>query len=365
METMNPDNKTLTDLVDRAVEIQPGKKSNIILDATMLTSIMTCPRLTDFRFNMNLQGIGGKSNSLECGSIVHKFLEIYYRVKSQGIKHSEAVGYGMAAAELYISGCIHCTDFDTKCTCDNGKVSHTGVGDNMDVYEVDCTECNKGVKKPSCGHIPNDYPGVTNTPAENEGYLIGWKWVLETCQQYVDYYYADFWVPIESEVVKGEILYEDDEVRIMWKAKLDLLMDTNDGIFPVDHKTMKQNRDTVSLNNQFMGQCILSKTRRMYINKVGFQKTLKPAEKFIRVQMNYSASRLMEWQSEILPYYSKSLLMYAETGYFPPNFSNCESKYGNCNFKSVCESEPILREDEIKRLFVVGPVWNPTNPTED
>jgi hypothetical protein len=53
--------------------------------------------------------------------------------------------------------------------------------------------------------------------------------------------------------------------------------------------------------------------------------------------------------------------MYAETGYFPPNYNQCEGKYGLCAFKDVCESDPSMRESELKRLFVVGPEWNPTN----
>jgi hypothetical protein len=56
--------------------------------------------------------------------------------------------------------------------------------------------------------------------------------------------------------------------------------------------------------------------------------------------------------------------MYAETGQFPPNFTNCESKYGNCAFKDVCEGDPEDRERLIKQNFMVGPEWNPTNDVD-
>jgi hypothetical protein len=107
------------------------------------------------------------------------------------------------------------------------------------------------------------------------------------------------------------------------------------------------------------------KTQTMIKNIVGFQTTLKPEEKFLRPPISYTTERLMEWQSEILPYYGKLLLMYAETGYFPPNFDHCEGKYGQCSFVKVCEANPDDREAEIKKLFVVGPEWNPTNDEED
>ena len=328
------------DIIDRVVERVVGGKQNIVLDATVLTSIMACPRMSDFRFNLNLQPIGGKSNSLECGSIVHKFLEVFYKCMIGGMKREQALGFAFAAAELYIKGCPGCTDF------------------------VPTPE----QPKPICGHPPNEYPGVKNTPRDNQDKpkRTGWQYVLDTCDQYQQHYRNDHWVPLEVEVVKGQVMYEDDEIRILWKAKLDWTVDTNQGIFPVDHKTMSQRRDTNSMNNQFMGQCLIMGTRQVIINKIGFQSSLKPDEKFIRTPISYTAARLLEWQSETLPYYAKLLLMYAETGHWPPNFTHCEGKYGNCNFyESVCSGDPGMREENLKLHFYVGPEWNPTNETED
>lgn len=328
------------DIIDKVVENIAGGKTNIILDATVLASLMACPRMTDFRFNLNLQPIEGKSNSLECGSIVHKFLEVFYKCIIQGVRREQALGFAFAAAELYIKGCPICTGF--VATPENPK--------------------------PLCGHPPNEYPGVKNTPRDNQDKpkRTGWQYVLDTCDQYQQHYRNDHWVPLEVEVVKGQVLYEDDDIRILWKAKLDWTVDTNQGIFPVDHKTMSQRRDTNSMNNQFMGQCLIMGTRQVIINKIGFQSSLKPEEKFIRTPVPYSAARLLEWQSETLPYYAKLLLMYAETGHWPPNFSHCEGKYGNCNFyENVCSSDPGMREENLKLHFYVGPEWNPTNETED
>lgn len=318
--------------INEVVDSTRGK-TNIVLDSQVLTSLMKCGRLTDFQFNHNFQPIGGKSNSLECGSIVHTFLEYYYKAIINRVKPDEAKGFGFAAAEMYIKGCPNCTDFTPT----------------------------PEIPKPVCGHKPDEFPGVKNTPKDSEGYKTGWQWVLDTCDQYCIHYRADFWVPLEVEVVKGVVLYEDDEIRILWKAKLDLTADTNQGIYPVDHKTMKQRRDTLSLNNQFMGQCLVMGTRNVFINKIGFQASLKPVDKFIRAPVSYSAARLFEWQSETLPYYAKLLMMYHETGHFPPNYASCENKYGLCPFVRICESDPGMREEELKHGFIIGKAWNPTN----
>ena len=276
------------------------QKKNIILDATVLSTLMSCARLTDFRYNHNFVAIAGKSTSLEMGSTVHFILEHYYKSLIEGKGRGDAVAIGM----------------------------------------------NKG-REFSCE--------VKNMRPEDADLLF------KTMEEYFDYYRNDFWIPLEVEVVKSEDIYEDDEIRIKWKAKIDAMVDTNQGIYSVDHKTMKQRRDTMSLNNQFMGQCCILGTRKVIINKIGFQTTLKSSEKFTRPSVDYSLERLNEWKDEILPYYAKFMLLYSESGYWPANFTHCENKFGQCAFIDVCEAPPRLREDELRRLFVVGTPWDPQN----
>jgi hypothetical protein len=296
---------------------------------------MSCARLADFRFNYHFQPIDGKSNSIECGSITHKVLEVYYRERIKGFNHANAVGAALTAGNMYIQGCKYCTDFVPL---------HDQVSGHI----------------PACGHEVNEYPGVKNTPADSttKPKRTGYRWVLETCEQYFDLYQVDSWVPLFVEEVKRKLLYEDDDIRILWKAKLDLGVDTNNGIYPVDHKTMQQNRSQLSLNNQFIGQCLLMESRTVIINKIGFQISLKPAEKFTRAVISYSADRLLEWQSEILPYWANLLVSYQETGYYPPRFTHCNSKFGWCQFKDICEADRNMREEELKKNFIVGEPWD-------
>lgn len=311
-------------------------KKNVVLDATVLSTLMSCGTLTDFRFNLNLEPLEGKSNSLEVGSVVHKVMEVFNRSIINGVKRQDAIQYGMAAGEMYIHGCKYCTNFQPT-----------------DIQQ-----------KPTCNHQIDEYPGITNTPQvpnksdPYEKYKVGWKWALETCEQYFDHYKNDHWIPLEAETTKGKVLYEDDEVRIYWKAKLDSIVDTNQGIFPKDYKTMKQRRDSISLNNQFIGQCLVSDTRQVIIDKIGFQTTVEPKDKFTRVFISYTADRLNEWQGTILPYWTKLMLMYNETGYWPPNFTHCENKYGLCQFKGVCEVDTGMREETLKLNFKVGKKWD-------
>src|SRR5687768_7010568 len=138
--------------IQEIVDIPLGGKKNVILDATILTSLMACPRLADFRFNHNLMSISGKSNSLECGSIAHKVLEVYFKNIIAGFNRPLSIQNGMAAGEMYIQGCRYCTGYTPT----------------------------PEQPKPECGHQINEYPGVMNTPVENTTApkRTGWKYVL-------------------------------------------------------------------------------------------------------------------------------------------------------------------------------------------
>jgi hypothetical protein len=297
--------------------------TNIILDATMLTSIQACALMSDYRFNHHLQSLSGKSNSLEVGSIIHKVLEVYYQGRVNGFNHKLCVANGLTAGHMYVTG------------------------DKSNIEE---------------------YPGVTNTPATNETKpyrRIGYEWALQTAEDYLEYRKNDSWIPVAAEKVRGKILYEDDEIRILWKSKIDLEVDTNDGVRPVDHKTMSQSRPSLALNNQFMGLCLVSGTQSVIINKIGLQTSLPIDKRFIRDTISYTKEQLLEWQSQTLPYYAKLWLIHNESGYFPPNLTHCENKYGRCNFYSVCSSNPELRNEMLSKEFTVGPVWDPTNDSDN
>jgi hypothetical protein len=300
------------------------KKKNLVWDSQILSTLMSCARLSDFRFNLRLTPLGPRSKSLEKGSIVHVALEYYYKNIIQGLKRHDAIGNALIAAREYVLGCPDC-------------LKSQGV-------EVDfCTR-----------HKEQDWIGVSLDESEIQI-------VFDTIDQYFEFYKADFWTPLEVEIVKGKQLYEDDEVRIAWKAKFDLISDTNHGIYPVDHKTHQQRRDTLSLNNQFIGQCIVAESRNVIINKIGFQTSVKPADKFTRPMMSYSMDRLIEWQSEILPYWAKLYLAFEESGYWPPNFTHCENKYGICIFKEICEANPNMREEDLRKNFRVSRKWDVSN----
>jgi hypothetical protein len=314
--------------------LSPFTGKNVIFDATTLTSLMGCGRYTDLRFNHRFTSTKGKSNSLEVGSMIHKVFEVYYKHIIKGFPRQTAIGQALAAGQLYVTGCARCSNMV------------------------------EGV--PECGHELGEYPGLTNTPELNSGFVVGWRFALDTCEQYFEFYKNDAFIPLAAEEVRGEVIYEDDELRVLWKAKFDLIVDTNQiGIVSTDHKTFKQRRDKTTLSNQFSGQCVLLKSRNVIVNKVGLQTTLKINERLTREIVSYSADRLKEWQTEIVPYYAYKYVQYSESEYWPPNYSHCDTMFGPCIFKAVCEGDRNMREEILQNDYMIGPVWDPTNKGDD
>ena len=313
------------------MDIIPQPKKNVIFDATTLSSLMSCARYHNTRFNHRMVALKGKSNSLEVGSLIHKVLEVFYKHHINGFDRTTSIGHAMAAGQMYVIGCP---------TCVSGTLE--------------------------CGHEAEEYPGVSNTPKDNEKWNVGWQFALDTCTQYFDYYKNDALIPLAVEDVRGEVIYEDDEIRVLWKAKFDLIVDTNQiGIVSMDHKTFKQRRDKSSLSNQFSGHCVLLKSRNVIVNKIGLQTTLKIDERLGREIVSYSASRLLEWQGEIVPYYAYKYIQFTETGFWPPDFTHCDNMFGACAYKQVCEADPSMREEVLRNNYELAPIWDPTNKGDD
>lgn len=313
------------------MDIILSPKKNLVLDASMLSTYCGCARNADLRFNSNLVPIAGKSNALESGSLVHTNLEYYARNRINGFSRAQSISAGMAAMQEYYHGCKECKQNDIN---------------NLE----------------GCERHKEPFLGCHNTPTDNEKYTTGYNWIVTTMEQYHEFYKNDSWTIAGVEQVIGKVLYEDDELRILWKAKIDRLVNRNDnrGLVSMDHKTMKQNRDSVSNNHQFMGQCLVTDQREVIIDKIGFQTSLKPDEKFIRKSQSYSADRLLEWQGFILPQWGYKWLNSFESGVWEPNFNQCESKYGFCQFyKEICSADRGMREENLRIHFKVGKKWDP------
>lgn len=299
---------------------------NISLDATILSTLESCPTLANYKFNQHLVTKEGKSNAIECGLIAHIIKEYSNKALIDGISRANSILAGFTAGEIFINSCPDCKNPDFDC-----KVHK------------------------------NEWTGLENTPEISDKKFIGWQYVLDTMNQYFDFYKNDSFTVLGAEEVRGKVIYESSDLRVLWKAKFDEIIDTPSGIMSRDTKTMSQRRPSNSMSNQFIGQCVILGSRQVMVDKIGWQTSLKPEEKFIRTIIPYSVNRMLEWSTIKVPYYARMLAAYSEAGTWPMNWTHCENKFGACDFRKVCECDSNTREEMLNVYFKVGRKWDIAN----
>lgn len=314
-------------IIEKVLDLYiPTKKQNVIMDATVMTALMACPRYFDERFNHNLVPIEGNTNFLQAGQMVHKILEEFNKAIINGMSRTKAIMIGLEAGQQFY------------------KTPGASNIPEHNIYEGSNKILKNGLKSEAKGKLKS----------------VGYDWIMATMDMYFKRWVNDGWTPIEAEKVRGAVVYEDDEVRVLWKAKLDKMVDTfQDGMMPGDYKTMKMNRHTLPLNNQFMGQCLVAGTRKMFIDKIGFQENLKPEDKFVREIMSYTAEQLAE-QTMTIGYYAKYMTNLLAQSYYPPNYTHCD-KFNGCMYRKPCEANASDRDRVFKLNFMVGEPWDPSN----
>lgn len=175
--------------------------------------------------------------------------------------------------------------------------------------------------------------------------------VISTFLQYTDFWENDDWNDVVAvERVGSKILYDSPDLCILYEFKVDLILRIAGQITPIDHKSSKSRRDPNSLSNQFRGYCWGLGCNRLLVNEIGYQRTLKPSEKFRRHTLSFSDSMLKEWQDNAI-YWVRHALTCIDADFYPHNFTSCD-KYSGCLYKpTICSADPEVREYKLQQFF--------------
>lgn len=277
-------------------------KKTLFIDSQILSTIMQCAKMTELRFIRNL-GTETKPEPFERGDLLHKTFAHYYKEVQNGISRSFASSHALQFGR----------EFAIKLQLDDIEI--------------------------------ND--------------------ILYQCSEYFLYYADESWEPVAVEQPFSFILYEDDDLKIVYGGVIDLVVAIQHmPILPVDHKSQKKRYDISDLSNQFMGYATALQVNNLVINKVGFQKTLPPNERFSRKTLSYTDERLHEWRVKTAVSWARQLIFHEETGIWPMNLTSCD-KFAGCMYRNtVCRASPDVREYNIEKHYVIQEPWNPTAPLE-
>jgi len=274
----------------------------LTISATGLNRIQMCPRKYYYEDILRLAPLH-KAEALEKGDLMHQILECYYGDIITNIK---------------------------------SESSYTPL------QMID-----RGIEVGRRASVDMDIPPQVSMEVEKQ------------FRDYVLHYTNEPWEPLGVEQKFSKVLYsrEDDGdyegLTILSEGKIDLIARHRqmNKVFVWDHKTGAR-RDTPSgLSNQFFNYAWATGHNNVIINKIGFQKTLKPAERFQRFIKSYPQACIDEWVNDQI-FWCNQIDMFVKAGHFPTNFTSCD-KYGGCIFAEACEAHPEARIQHLKAKFMV------------
>lgn len=274
-------------------------KVNIVMDMSQYDLFLLCPQRFNNRYNKNLTP-PTKKMQLDRGSIVHVGCEIYYEAIKNGVAYQDAV---VAALSKIREAGVVASDLDSE---------------------------------------------IINR-------------ILDVMEEYFDY-----WRVADQgfEIVDVEkpflyLLYEDDEVRIHLAGKIDLIVNDNKYTnLPYDHKSYDRDFEVHRMSNQFKNYCYAVKSNYLVVNRIGFQKTLKPHEKFKRPMLCYDPLVFEQWKDNVIKNIFHYLQCVAEDSW-PMNETSCDKYFRKCEYFGPCDASGIeAKMYKLRSDFITVEPWD-------
>jgi hypothetical protein len=281
-------------------------KVNVLLDATMLDTFLSCPAKFDYRFNKD-KVTPETAKPLDRGTLVHLGKEEYYKCLQKGLPFEQAVDSMLAA--IRIEG--------TKSDLEAGEIS----------FILQVMEAN-----------------VRFWRIADQRYEI-----------------------IAIEQPFSYVLHEDELLKIIMMGKIDLLFSDNKyQNCPMDTKSFERDFGVKRLTNQFQNYAYAMNSNFLFVDRVGFQKidTAKPIpeeKKFKRIPLSYDPLILEQWKQNVI----KWVRVYYDcvvNDEWPMNLTSCDKYNRTCEYYEVCDSSgEAAKEYKLSVNFKTGEKWDPSS----
>ena len=276
---------------------------NIVFDMSKYDLFELCEQRYHLRHNI-LIGKPGKPEQLDRGSLVHVGMEVYYEALKQKTPLPEAATNALS------------------------KIREAGV---------------------------------ISTDLDNDAI----NRVIDVVEEYFDYWQvADQSLQIND--VEKPFIYEifsNDDVRLFLSGKIDLVVSDNRyDNEPWDHKSYDRTYPIGRMSNQFKNYCYALKSNFLTVNRIGFQKTLKPHEKFTRPRLTYDPIMLEDWKQNVITVLMNKYLTCVAEDKWPLNETSCEKWNRKCEYYEICDSSGIQAKNwKINSDYIKMEPWDVTH----
>lgn len=302
--------------------LTPTKKAHIIIDASALDLFCLCNARYNYRYNLR-RGLPviQKNRSLDRGSLTHEGYKVYYEM----LKDGEVFAKRIEAMKTRV-----------RATASNPLES------NMDTEEVEV---------------------LLRILQQN---LEFWQWEDENLEV------------LAVEQPFADILFEDDEVKIILSGQIDLLVNKPAlagsaaySNLPIDHKTYSRDSIVGELSNQFMNYASAVNSSYIVINRIGLQSMdtknpMSPDQKFKRLPLSYDPDLLQQWKNNVKDIILEQYVSCIASGKWPMNFTSCLKFNRLCEYYDICKTSG--KENQLFKLesnYVDTDPWDVTAKMRD
>lgn len=292
------------------VEEDEAKWKVIQVDSQVLSLFMSCPAKFNYVMNRHLVPAEGPPAGIRRGTIIHNACLEYWKIRIANIADYEtAIRAAVRKAKTELEQQM---DFDSD-------------------YRLD---------------------------------------TLNNLLEFLKFIQASSWIPLAAEKHFRVKVYEDPvaRLRIYLTGRIDLILRSPQiSVLPVDNKTESERWFYTQMSNQFKIYCIATETNILGVQRIGFQKTVKPEEKFKMEMLPFDPDVLEEWRTVTLPHYVLRLIECYEKDFWPMNSTSCVHGHFKCEFsdgrdhKGICNVSRSVREQKLLRYFKIGEPWDPAN----
>lgn len=288
----------MSDNLIEQITIDKTTKVNVVVDASQYDLFQLCHQRFNYRYNLN-RALPIKAKPLDKGLLVHIACETYYEALRTGAKYDWAVNSALM------------------------KMKAAGAKSDLNNDELNI--------------------------------------VYITMEQYFDHWrVADqSFEIIDVEKAFIYLLYEDNNFRFYMAGKIDLIISDNKYTnLPYDHKSFERSSPVNEMSNQFKNYCNALKSNMLIVNKIGFQKTLPPEQKFLRIPVQYDHLKIQDWKDNVV----LVLMEYVEcvaTNKWPMNETSCDKFHRQCEYYEICNSSgKAAKEFKLANNYVEAEKWD-------
>lgn len=300
--------------MDETIEITKSEDNwvNIKVDSQIFSGFMKCGEYYNLHYNRHLVPLSPPSASILKGTLAHFGFHAFNAARIEGKNWSDSSLAGLTSAK---KNAIKLEGLDTE--------------DALQVYNT-----------------LNEF----------------WEYRKQ---------YEGSEIPLAAERTFCVLIYEDAKIRIRiyLTGRIDYIFKliSSPSIIPLDYKTESESWFYSTLNNQFKFYALATKSNIVIVQRVGFQKTKKPEEKYKIESLNYDPEVLKEFVEGEIRDTCLDLLTALSENKFRKNYTACIQGHFACMFSDrynnggICSVSPKIREEKIEKYFRVGQEWSPEN----